>query len=94
MPRKIVINDCYGGFGLSKEAYEYMGLKWDNCGSLYGENISRDNPKLVECIEKLGEKANGSGARLRVIEIPEDVNWEIEEYDGIEWVSEKHRTWE
>lgn len=26
-------------------------------------------------------------------DIPDDVEWEIEEYDGLEWVSEKHRTW-
>jgi hypothetical protein len=28
-----------------------------------------------------------------VIEIPDDVEWEVEEYDGLEWVAEKHRTW-
>lgn len=25
---KVVINKCYGGFGLSKEAYKFLGLKW------------------------------------------------------------------
>ncbi len=26
--------------------------------------------------------------------IPDDVKWQIEEYDGLEWIAEKHRTWE
>ena len=30
---------------------------------------------------------------LKVVEIPDDVEWEIEEYDGNEWVSEVHRCW-
>ena len=25
--------------------------------------------------------------------IPDDVEWYVEEYDGIEWVAEVHRTW-
>ena len=27
------------------------------------------------------------------VEIPDDVEWQIEEYDGTEHISEKHRTW-
>lgn len=88
---KIVINKCYGGYSLSREAYEFLGLTWDDCGYEFSED--RSNPKLVECVETLGENANGDFAELRVVEIPDDVDWEIEDYDGIEWVSEKHRTW-
>lgn len=87
MSKKIAINDCYGGFGLSKEACKYL-----NITSHF--DISRDDPRLIECIEKLGNKINTSFSNIKIIEIPEDVDWEIEEYDGIEWVSEKHRTWE
>jgi hypothetical protein len=48
----------------------------------------------VEVVEALtSEKASGRFACLKVIEIPEDVDWYIEEYDGNEWVAEKHRTW-
>ena len=32
-------------------------------------------------------------AELRVIKIPDDVKWYIDEYDGMEWVAEIHRTW-
>ena len=39
------------------------------------------------------EKANGNHADLKIVEIPANVEWQIDEYDGAEWVSEKHRTW-
>jgi hypothetical protein len=27
------------------------------------------------------------------VDIPDDVKWQIEEYDGNEWIAESHRTW-
>ncbi len=88
--RKIVVNRCYGGFGLSEAAFEALGIPWDGYG--YPE-IARDDPKLVEVVERLGEAANGAHASLRVVEIPDDVEWEIDEYDGVETIHEKHRSW-
>ena len=89
---KVVINTCFGGFSLSKEAYEYLGIPWDGYGFAF--NDDRTNPKLVECVKTLKEKANGRCSELKVVNIPDDVRWEIEDYDGCEWVSECHRTWE
>ena len=57
-------------------------------------DVDRDDPDLVRVIEELGDNANGKFADLKVVEIPADVEWQIEEYDGAEWISEKHRTWE
>jgi hypothetical protein len=37
--------------------------------------------------------ANGRFAKLKLVDIPLDIQWAIEEYDGDEWVIEKHRTW-
>jgi hypothetical protein len=89
---KIVINACYGGFGLSKEA---LALFNERAGTVitHERNIERNNPILVEIVEQLGESADGCYAELKVVEIPDDVQWQIEEYDGNEWVAEKHRTW-
>lgn len=87
---KVVINSCYGGFGLSKEAYKFLGLEQDEYGYV---RLSRTDPKLVKCVEKLGAKANGSFAKLKVVEIPDDVKWEITEYDGCEQIEEIHRSW-
>ena len=89
---KIVINACYGGFGLSKEA---LALFNERSGTVvtYDIEIKRDNPILVEIVEQLGESANTRFSELKVVEIPDDVEWGIEEYDGDEYIAEKHRTW-
>ena len=60
---------------------------------LSDRDIPRDDPALIQTIEQLGNKANGFCAALTVIEIPDDVQWQIDEYDGHEWVAEQHRTW-
>lgn len=56
--------------------------------------IERDDPALVEVVNELKDKANGSFAKLTVVKIPDDVEWIIQEYDGLEYVAEKHRTWQ
>lgn len=53
----------------------------------------RDDPDLVAIVEELGQAAWGAHAALKVVEVPDGVQWQIEEYDGVEWVSETHRTW-
>jgi hypothetical protein len=88
--KKIVINTCYGGFGLSEEVMQWLrdrGIKG------VASQIKRDNLLLVEAVEKFGTKAGDMFAELKIVSIPNNVEWEIQEYDGIEWVAEKHRTW-
>ena len=53
----------------------------------------RTDPLLIKVIEELGEDANGSCAKLTIVEIPDGIDYEIDEYDGIEHIAEKHRTW-
>lgn len=55
---------------------------------------SRTDPLLIEVVEQLGDEANGTYAKLKIVEVPDDVKWHIAEYDGLEWVAENHRTWE
>lgn len=141
---KIVINRCYGGFGLShKGMTRYLELKritvypelsdiwesWEfytywlvppeqriefpsaddkdqvskedyfalvelfNSQSLDDRSIERNDPALVQVVLEMGEECYGYSAELNVVDIPDDVEWDIEEYDGIEWVAEKHRVW-
>jgi hypothetical protein len=85
---KIVINVRYGGFGLSEEAETLL----QELGA--PKDAGRAHPSLVKVVEQLGEGANGPFAKLKVVEIPDDVAWQIEEYDGREWVAEEHRTWD
>jgi len=90
---KIVVNRCYGGFGLSEEAYKELGLAWDGYGYKYNDLDKRSDPRLIEVIEKLGGMASSLLAKLQVVEIPDGVDWTISEYDGWETVEEKHRSW-
>ena len=63
-------------------------------GAYFSERyIARDDPLLIKTIEDLGDEANGAFAKLKIIEIPNNVEWVIQEYDGAEHVAEKHRTW-
>jgi len=55
--------------------------------------IERNDPVLVEIVERLGSEANGRYSNLKIVEIPDDVDWEVMEYDGMEHIAEKHRTW-
>ena len=56
-------------------------------------DIERSDADLIAVVEELGERADGCFAKLRVVEIPDDVDWTIEEYDGAEWIAEVHETW-
>ena len=139
---KIVINKCYGGFGLSDKAVEMiMNRKGLNCfryvqtkykysdrvneftrcdeteannhlcvyyvtkdlgektnnlpiefyWSVY--SIDRNDADLIAVVEKLGEEANGKFSKIKIVEIPDDVNWYIDEYDGIEVIYDENRCW-
>ena len=141
---KVVINRCFGGFGLSKEACQrYWEIKgqqvwieddtkfksfglftvWlvppeDRLESKEGEafysmsmeerkaynekhseqtwyyrDVDRNDPILVQLVEENSELYSGRCAELAVVEIPDGVDYEIEEYDGREHVAETHRTW-
>lgn len=61
--------------------------------SQYKITENRADPSLVTVVEELGFIANGEHSELKIVEIPDDIKWHIEEYDGNEWVAEDHRTW-
>lgn len=110
--KKIVINRCFGGFGLSDDVMQIyltrknMPYRMNKESSLitifqnpeteehyYDSDIPRDDDVLISLVEEFGERANGKFSELAIVEIPDDVNWYVEEYDGSEWVAERHRTW-
>lgn len=93
--RRVAINICHGGFGLSDRAVEkYLELTGGSNKDFWDRDIQRDDPYLIQVIKELGDKANGSYAELKIVEIPADVDWIVEEYDGREWIAERHRTWD
>lgn len=89
---KIVINKCYGGFGLSDVALARYKKESGNI-DVSEYYINRADPILVSIVEELGEDSWGGFAELRVVDIPDGVDWYVEEYDGKEWIAEEHRKW-
>lgn len=89
---KIVINTCYGGFSLSPKASQRYKERTGKTIGAYPD-VERNDPDLVSVVEELGEKANGPDARLKVVDVPDDVKWYIRDYDGKETVVEQSRFW-
>lgn len=148
---KVVINRCFGGFGISTEAlkelvkrnaaciesytpkYYYGGenenytrkdeweVLWKKDFAGYknigdgmmvhpsGYNIFKDgllyllkdswekevrtDKDLISVVETMGEESNSMFANLKIVEIPDGISWEIDEYDGIEKINETHNSW-
>ena len=55
--------------------------------------VKRDDPRFVSALEEYGEELTGGMSRLKIIEIPADMKWELMERDGVESIEEVHRTW-
>lgn len=63
-------------------------------GYFYHRDINRDDLLLIETVESIGcKESSGMCASLTVVEVPDGINWEIQEYDGNEHIAETHRTW-
>lgn len=80
--KEVVINQCFGGFGLSEEG---MKLYHEKGGQeRYCHRMRRTDPILIEVVKELGEKANKEYSNLSVEEIEDGYNYYISEYDGVE----------
>jgi len=103
---KMVINKRFGGFRLSAAAHNRLGSVWvdgDVSGywdtSPWDEGLDdftpayRSLPALVAVVELFCEEANGRYAYLKVVDVPDDAEVYISEYDGKETVREVHRMW-
>lgn len=138
---KIVVNKCYGGFGVSPKAlsryYELKGITAYHFTEDYGglddrkytpikEGVNhmfitsfsvpnpndfevgelwnkyyltsrpddRTDPLLIQTIEELGEEeSSASLSKLVIIEIPDGIDYEIDDYDGVETIHEIHQSW-
>ena len=116
---KVVINTCFGGFGLSDAAFEEFltrkGIAWEKQEDKYGFGMcysaaghvgdsdhyissfemlnDRADADLVAVVEQFGKEVDTIHSELKIVEIPDDIEWFIVEYDGLEHVAEAHRTW-
>lgn len=77
---KMIINDCYGGFGVRQEVLDELEL------NDFSEEELRTAARLIEEIEN-GKDVSDDYAELKVIEIPdESTDYYLDEYDGLESV--------
>ena len=84
-------NAVYGDY---LDSYKGDFLYDDQDNLLTPTSIPRADPLLVAIVEQLGDKSGRHKGSLKVVEIPEDVNWDIHESEcGIESVHEVHRVW-
>jgi hypothetical protein len=91
MPREILVNTKFGGFHLSDEVkalYKEATKHVERAQNFYiDSDVRRDDPVLLKIVKEVGlGNAGGTFCCLGIVEI-------IEDYDGSEWVAEKHRTW-
>jgi len=70
-----------------------MAVVLGAAGSTLSGTIPRDDPLLVEVVRGMGAAAYSAFSKLQIVAIPSDVTWEILDYDGVERVVEKHRSW-
>lgn len=89
---KVIVNNCWGGYSLSDEAIRRFHELTGITTTTYSE-VERTNPFLVQVVEELGDAANGRNAKLCILEIPDEVSWEISDYDGMEHITQVHQTW-
>ena len=136
---KVILNKCYGGFGISKAGYElyakkkgieifayklecvngkpiyrktdtgssiftitftkdfgdYIDLSDDNSEKycLLLRDNHREDPVLIEVVEELGERANSPFSKLVIVDIPDGMEYEIDDYDGVETLHQKVKKW-
>ena len=104
--QRVVVNRCYGGFQLSDVAKAmYKELRAaknsedaNNDTHIFAPDLKRDDPLLLAVVDAIGLEACSVPDRssLKLVMVPGDVpadGWVIEDYDGMEWVAEKHRIW-
>lgn len=126
---KVVINTCYGGFGLSVKALRWLQAKKSSALTVTPEDeyfASKDtederanhakmcellrsggclvafdshdeklrsHPDVVGVVEALGHAADQRTGKLAIVEIPDGMDYVIDEYDGVESIHEAHRSW-
>ena len=95
---QVVINTSYSNFAISADAISLIQKKIKNPKAksqinAYAFDNDRSNPLLVEAVQKLGAKANSLYTTLKIVEIPDDVEWRVDTINGKEVIRDKHRIW-
>lgn len=92
---KVVKNICYGRFSISQECVDWLitNKSWTQ-SQVNSISSVRTHPDLIEAIEALGsEKCSGPYAKLIIVEVPDNTEWYVHEYEGYETIRKVHGTW-
>lgn len=65
----------------------------DHKNMLYLNSDYREDATLIEVVEELGKNASGNFGDLVVVEIPADMEYVIDDYDGMETLHQKVQEW-
>ena len=76
----------YGARFKEYDEGSYYYPKFDN-------DDARCDPDLIAVIEELGDKASGMFSKIKIEEIPDGAEYEIDEYDGYEKVVPPRQSW-
>ncbi len=94
---KIVINTLpNGSFSLTERAREWIQKHYPKSpyANIYSpSNVHRDSKGLVRCVETLGSDAFHNYTRLEVIDVPDDLKFEVVNIEGREVVIDSQRKW-
>ena len=79
----------------TKDFGDYVELSDDNSEKYILElrGNHREDPVLIEVVEELGERADSPFSKLVVVDIPDGMEYEIDEYDGVETLHQKVEKW-
>jgi hypothetical protein len=83
---KVLYNAKHGGFGFSDTFVDEFKKRHPE-KDLNKWSVERSDPDTIALFEEMGsDESSGYCADLRIEEIPDDVELEIDEYDGLETV--------
>lgn len=84
--KKVVINVCCGGYGVSKacvaELEKIKGTKFDEGW----DEPERDDADFIRLIEEGRINCNAQYSKLKIVEVDVSREWEITVYDGTEGI--------
>lgn len=86
------------GYGVG--GIDFLKQTKNMCGNT-GDIITNPPYKLalefaqhaLDIVEELGKRANGPFAKLVIVDIPDGMEYEIDDYDGFETLHQKVETW-
>jgi hypothetical protein len=72
---------------------EFTPTKEDWKKMLFLSSEHREDPVAIEIVETLGSEASGRYSDLVVVDIPDGLDYVVDDYDGIETLHQKVQTW-